>query len=119
MEKQNRYSKAKWAKQLGVSASGYYVWLQTRSARQERYEICKGRVISAFKEGNGTYGTERVCGVIRRDGHAISYPVVKRIMAQEGLKSCHLRRRQLSLTDSRNAHSDEYQNLTKGFDQRT
>lgn len=116
MEKQNRYSKAKWAKQLGVSASGYYVWLQTRSARQERYEIRKGRVISAFKEGNGTYGTERVCGVIRRDGHAISYPVVKRIMAQEGLKSCHLRRRQLSLTDSRNAHSDEYQNLTKGLE---
>lgn len=36
-------------------------------------------------------------------------------MAQEGLKSCHLRRRQLSLTDSRDAHSDEYQNLTKGF----
>ncbi|MCI1966334.1 MAG: hypothetical protein LKJ17_09445 [Oscillospiraceae bacterium] len=59
---------------------------------------------------------ERICGVIRRDEHAISYPVVKKIMAQEGLKSCHLRRKQLSLTDSRDAHSDEYQNLAKGLE---
>jgi hypothetical protein len=93
----------KRAKQLGVSTSGYYAWLQTRSKRQKRYEICKDRVISAFKEGKGTYSAERICGVIRRDGHTISYPVVKRIMAQEGLKSCHLKRRQLSLTDSRAA----------------
>ena len=116
MEKQNRYSKAKWAKQLGVSTSGYYVWLQTRSARQERYETCKDRVISAFTEGKGTYGAGRICGIIRRDGHAISCPVVKKIMAQEGLKSCHLRRKQLSLTDSRDAHSNKYQNLTKGLE---
>lgn len=115
MENQDRYSKAKWARQLGVSTSGYYAWLQTRSARQERYETRKGRVISAFKEGEGTYGAERICGVIRRNGHSISYPVVKNMMAQEGLKSCHLRRRQLSLTDSRDAHSDAYQNLAKGL----
>ena len=115
MKNQDRYSKAKWARQLGVSTSGYYAWLQTCSARQERYETRKDRVISAFNEGNGTYGAERICGVIRHGGHSISYPVVKKIMAKEGLKSCHLRRRQLSLTDSRNAHSDAYQNLTKGL----
>ena len=115
MEKQDRYSKAKRAKQLGVSTSGYYAWLQMRSIRQEQYEARKDRVISAFKEGEITYGAERICEVIRRSGHSISYSVVKQIMAQEGLKSCHLQRRRLSLTDSWDAHSDEYQNLTKGF----
>jgi expansin (peptidoglycan-binding protein) len=29
-----------------------------------------------------------------------------KMMAQESLQSCHLRRRQLSLTDSHDAHSD-------------
>ena len=37
-------------------------------------------------------------------------------MAQESLKSCHLWRRQRSLTDSRDAHSDACRNLTKGLE---
>lgn len=71
------------------------------------------KVISVFKEGQGVYGAERICGILRRNGDSASYPVVKRIMAQEGLNSCHLRRRQRSLTDSRKARGDEYRNLTK------
>jgi putative transposase len=66
-----------------------------------------------FNEGRGVYGVDRICGIIRRDGASVSYPVVKRIMAQEGLKSCHGRRRQRSLTDSKKARGDEYKNLTK------
>ncbi len=53
---------------------------------------------------------------MRRDGHQASYPVVKRIMAEEGLKSSHCRRRQRSLTDSRKARSDKYKNLTRGLE---
>ena len=37
-------------------------------------------------------------------------------MAEEGLKSCHCRRRQRSLTNSRKARGDEYKNLTKGLE---
>lgn len=41
------------------------------------------------------------------------YPLVKRIMDEEGLKSIHIKRRQRSLTDSRKARGDEFKNLTK------
>ena len=113
MEKETHYAKAKWAKKLGVSTSGYYTWLQERDRRQKAQKSLEDRVISIFKEGEGTYGVDRICGILRRDGEPASYPVIKRIMCQEGLKSCHRRRRQRSLTDSRKARGDEYKNLTK------
>jgi putative transposase len=59
---------------------------------------------------------ERICGVLRSKGQRASYPVVKRIMDQEGLKSVHIRRRQRSLTDSRKARDDRYKNLTMDLD---
>lgn len=68
------------------------------------------------QEGKGTYGAQRICGCMKRDGWKASYPVVKRIMAEEGLKSSHCRRRQRSLTDSSRSRGDEYKNLTKGLD---
>lgn len=68
------------------------------------------------KEGKGTYGPDRICGCMRRDGNQASYAVVKRIMTEKGLKSSHCRRRQRSLTDSRKARSDEYKNLTKDLE---
>ena len=113
MEKETHYAKAKWAKKLGVSTSGYYTWLQERDRRQKAQKSLEDRVISIFKEGEGTYGVDRICGILRRDGEPASYPVIKRIMCQEGLKSCYRRRRQRSLTDSRKARGDEYKNLTK------
>jgi len=42
-----------------------------------------------------------------------SFGVVKRIMDQQGLKSCHIRRRQRSLTDSRKSRGAGYENLTR------
>lgn len=116
MKKETRYAKTKWAPKLGVSTSGYYTWLHEHKHRQKADELLRSKVISVFNEGEGTYGVDRICGILRRDGHPASYPVVKRIMAQEGLKSCHRRRRQRSLTDSRRARGDEYKNLTKSLE---
>lgn len=117
MEQQDQYAKAKWAETLGVSTSGYYDWLKDREQRQERDERVRRKIIELFhQEGEGTYGAERICGCMRRDGYKASYEVVKRIMAEEGLKSCHRLRRQRSLTDSRKARSDAYQNLTRDLD---
>jgi Transposase and inactivated derivatives len=76
----------------------------------------KYKVVSVFEEGQGVYGADRICGILRRNGASVSYPVVKRIMSQEGLKSCHLRCRQRSLSDSRKARGDEYKNPTKGLE---
>jgi len=113
MEKETHYAKVKWAEKLGVSASGYYTWLQEREQRQKAQEALEDRVIALFEEGEGTYGVNRICGILRRDGEPASYKVIQRIMHQKGLKSCHRIRRQRSLTASRKARGDEYKNLTK------
>ena len=115
MNSNSEYAKVKWAEKLGVSTSGYYTWLRERTQRQAVKNTQREKVIAAFRDGQGVYGADRICGILRRDGDSASYPAVKRIMAQEGLKSCHCRRRQRSLTDSRKARGDKYKNLTKGL----
>lgn len=115
MNEEPKYARMKWAKELGVSTSGYYTWLDERNRRKEADILLRRKVISVFKESKGTYGADRICGILRRDGQSASYPVVKRVMDEEGLKSCHCIRRQKSLTDSRRARGDEYKNLTKGI----
>lgn len=116
MNTETKYARAKWAEKLGVSTSGFYAWLHGRKRRQETDETRREKVIDIFYEGQGVYGAGRICGILRSKGNSVSYPVVKRIMAQEGLKSCHCRRRQRSLTDSRKSRGDEYKNLTKGIE---
>ena len=114
MEQQKEHAREKWAQTLGVSRSGYYTWKQERSHRAAREAKIREKVLDLFHhEGNGTYGAERICGCMRRDGMRASFGVVKRIMEKEGLKSCHLRRRQKSLTDSKKARGEGYDNLTK------
>lgn len=117
IEKQEQNARSKWAKTLGVSMSGYYTWLKNREKRAERDDQYRKKVITVFEEeGQGTYGASRICGCIRRDKQSASYPVVKRIMTEENLKSSHCRRRQRSLTDSRKARSDEFKNLTENLE---
>lgn len=91
--------------------------MKERGQRQEKENIIREKIIDLFhNEGEGTYGAERICGCMRRDGFSASYAVVKRIMDQEGLKSIHCRRRQRSITDSKKARSDTYKNLTIGLE---
>lgn len=115
MEQQEEHAKAKWAKTLSVSRSGYYAWLETREERQERDQAREKKVLAVFEEGDGHYGADRICGVIRKDGGQASFGVVKSIMERHKLKSSHCRRRQRSLTDSRNARDDNYENLTNNL----
>ena len=112
MEQQETHAKAKWAQTLGVSKSGYYAWLETREERQERDQAREKKVLEVYEESQGHYGAERICGVIRKDGGHASFEVVKGIMERHKLKSSHCRRRQRSLTDSRKARDDRYENLT-------
>lgn len=116
MQIDHGHSKAKWAELLGVSRSGYYSWLQEYELRKARLEAYEARVRQIFQEGQGHYGAERICGVIRQSGGHASFPVVKRIMRAEGLVSSHCRRKQRSLTDSRQARSAEYVNRLDGVE---
>ena len=110
MGKAKGHSKAEWADIIGVSRSGYYSWLRERGAREARQKAYESRVKQTFEDGQGYYGAERICGVIRQTGGHASFPVVKRLMKAQGLVSSHCRKKQRSLTDSRQARSDEYVN---------
>ena len=66
---------------LGVSTSGYYDWLKEREYRAERDQQTRTTGIDINQnEGKGTYGVERICGCMRREGKKASYQVVKRII---------------------------------------
>jgi len=116
MEQQEEHAKAKWAKHLEVSKSGYYAWLETREERKKRHAEREKEVLEVFDQGCGHYGAERICGIIRENGGHASFGVVKDIMEDNKLKSSHCKRRQRSLTDSRKARDDSYTNLTKGLE---
>lgn len=104
----------KWAQVFGVSTSGYYHWLSTQEDRERREKMMAQRIRTLFEESQHTYGVDRICGLLRKKGYKASYPRVKDLMDKMGLKSVHRRRRQRSLTDSRKARGDGYENLIGG-----
>jgi putative transposase len=97
-----------------VSRSGYYEWLSNRKERLEKESAYKEKVKMIFNESGGTYGSDRICGIFRKEGAKASYHKVSRIMAELGLSSIHNRHRNRSLTDSRNARGSNYKNHVRG-----
>ena len=105
---------AKWAKHLQVSRSGYYEWLNNKESYEARKKAYSEKVKKIFNESGGTYGPDRICGVMRNQGHKASYSKVAGFMAEAGLSSIHNRHKSRSLTDSRKARDDSYKNLVRG-----
>ena len=104
----------KWVKFFQVSRSGYYDYLKRYDDRNREKELYKEEIKKIFKESNGTYGPERVCGILRREGIKASYRKVNGHMNELGLKSIHTRHKTRSLTNSRKARGDGYVNHVKG-----
>ena len=76
----------------------------------------KERIKQIFEESGGTYGSNRICGVLRKDGIKASYGKIANYMHEMGLKSIHCRKkRQRSLTDSRKSRGDGFPNLVRGM----
>ena len=67
-----------------------------------------------FDESGGSYGPERINGVIRKTGGKASYSKTAKYMAELGLCSVHNRHKTRSLTDSRRARGFGYPNLVSG-----
>ena len=107
---------SKWAKFLKVSRSGYYDWLLTRQERLAKEAAYKEKVKKIFDDSGDTYGPDRICGILRKQGEKASYRKVSRIMADLGLSSIHNRHRSRSLTDSKKARDESLPNLVKGKD---
>ena len=105
---------ARWAAFLQVSRSGYYDWLKDRECRKVRENSLKERVKKLFVETGGSYGAERICGVLRRRGEKASRPKISRLMNEMGLSSIHNRHRRRSLTNSRKSRGEGYPNLVRG-----
>jgi putative transposase len=95
---------------LGVSRSGYYEWKKTHGMRENAAKIYVETIRKIFDESGGSYGVERVCAELRKKGFTASFYRVRDSMAELGMKSIHLRRRQRSLTDSSRARGEGYPN---------
>ena len=100
---------------LKFSTSAYYDWLKTKEDRDDKQKKYEKAIVKIFNESHKTYGPDRVCGSLRRQGHTASYKRVSRIMKKLGLSSIHNRRRQRSLTDSRKARGKQWPNLVRGL----
>ena len=105
------YPVTRWAALLQFSTSGYYDWLKTKDERDRKQKDYEKAITKIFNDSKKTYGPDRVCGVLRRQGYTASYQRVSDIMKRLGLSSIHNRRRQRSLTDSRKARGKEWPNL--------
>ena len=108
------YSVAKWAKFFQVSRSGYYTYIERRECREGEKKTRKAEIKRIFEASGGTYGPERINGVIRKAGGKASYGKTSGYMAEMGLQSIHNRHRARSLTDSRKARGEGYPNLVRG-----
>ena len=104
---------ARWARFFGVSTSGYYEWKQSLPTREAALQAYGEEVEAIFHLGRGTYGAERICGILRRRGRTASFRKVKRMMEERGLRSVHVKKVK-PLTDSRKARGDGYANLLRG-----
>ena len=104
---------AKWAILLHTSRSGYYSWEEHKEERQKQEEIYEALVESQFKESQGTYGAERICGALRNLKWKASFLKVSRIMKKRHLQSVHPPRKQHAITNSRTARDEECPNLVK------
>ena len=105
---------AKWAAFFQVSRSGYYAYIERRARRREERKSRKAVIKQIFDESEGTYGPDRINGIIRKAGGKASYRKTSEYMAEMGLSSIHNRRRARSLTDSRKARGEGYPNLVRG-----
>jgi len=104
---------AKWVRFLQVSRSGYNAYIERREIREKEAEARKKEIKKIFNESGGTYGPERINGVIRKAGGKASYRKTSAYMAEMGLQSVHNRHRTRSLTDSRKARGEGYLNLVR------
>ena len=102
---------ARWAKFLKVSRSGYYGYLKVRKEREKSDEKRKKEITKIFNNSEGSYGPDRICGILREQGEKASYKKTSRQMNEMGLVSVYNLHKTRSLTDSRKARGKKYDNL--------
>lgn len=91
VEKPN-YPISRMCRWAGVSESGFYSWIRREpsAAQQRRAELAE-KVGAVFEASNGTAGYRKVHAKLIEGGVAVCDRVVREIMAEKGLVSCHPR----------------------------
>jgi transposase InsO family protein len=115
IKERGEYPVAKWCRFFQVSRSGYYSFIARFENREAEKALLKAEIKKIFDESGGTYGPDRVCGVLRNKGQKASYGRISVYMAEMGLSSIHNRyKKTRSLTDSRKSRGDGFPNLVRG-----
>jgi len=114
IKKRTEYTVAKWATFFQVSRSGYYTYIERRESREADETVRMVEIKRIYDESGGTYGPDRINGIIRNGGGKASYRKTSGYMAEMGLESIHNRHKTRSLTDSRKSRGEGYPNLVRG-----
>ncbi|MCX4688596.1 IS3 family transposase [Kitasatospora purpeofusca] len=89
------YGVQRLCRALGVSASGFYQWIQAapaRAARKAAEDELAARIEEIHGETNGAYGVPRVTRELRERHGPVNHKRVARLMRERGLVGRHLRR---------------------------
>jgi putative transposase len=72
----------------GVSRAGYYAWLhQVPGTRSEQDCRLLNHIQAVYAASEGTYGSPRICGVLRQAGVKLGRKRVARLMREAGLRA--------------------------------
>lgn len=86
---------------LGVSASGFYAWLnRPPSQRSVANQNLLGQIRRIHWESHKRYGSPRVCAMLRAEGQRVSRRRVANLMRLNNLQAISKRRFRITTTDS-------------------
>jgi transposase InsO family protein len=87
------YPIASMCRLLGVSSSGYYVWVKRRPSRRAAMDAALlGEIRTAHATSRGIYGAPRVHAELMAKGIRVGRKRVARLMSQAGLAGVSRRR---------------------------
>ncbi len=86
-----RFSVLRMARLLGVSTSGYYVYVKRAAAtvltpRQQRRADLAVKILDVHTESDGTYGSPRITTELRDRGETVNEKTVAAVMAEIGIE---------------------------------
>jgi putative transposase len=88
-EKPN-YPIARMCAWAGVSEGGFHAWVNRGpSATAQRRAFLTNEVVRVFDDSNGVFGYRKVHARLAEEGISVCDRVVRELMAEQGLESCH------------------------------
>lgn len=89
-EEKPSFSTASMCRWAGVSESGFYAWARrTPSTSTQRRAWLAGEVKRVFEASNGVFGYRKVHAQLVFEGIEVCDRLVRNLMAEQGLSSCH------------------------------